>query len=488
MVNAILIVLDTLRQDYVGCYGNEWIKTPHLDSFALESVKFTRMYPDSLPTLPARKAMYTGKRVFPFTDDKIGETKSGRGDFIGDALGAPGWSSISDSQATLAERFRQKKYTSALFSDVYHQFKPGYNFQRGFTQWEWIRGNEEDAYLSGPPISNEVLEEYLTPKKQGRSTGTAFAQKMMYQFLQNTHWWRSEIDTFASKVFRKAGEWLDMNQEALLKGRGFITVESFDPHEPWNPPEQYIRMYEKDPDWEKGCRRITHSVYGPATMLSEKELKNLRTRYAGEVTLVDTWFGYFIDYIKRIGIWDDCIIVVVSDHGHMLGEHGLIAKAANPLGREVADLVAMIRFPGGEMSGKTCDKFCYHQDIAATICEACGISASNMDGKDLFKLVQDNDLIYYDHVTVAWGGSVSVYDGDYWYNGYIWDTEGGNLWDVNNDPKLTRNIISEAPDKAEELLKLSWEDAGEPIDMDFMRQYKDRLGCTPVAKKLTKSE
>jgi arylsulfatase A-like enzyme len=371
---------------------------------------------------------------------------------------------------------------------VYHQFKPGYNFQRGFTQWDWIRGNEEDAYLSGPPISNEVLEEYLTPKKQGRSTGTAFAKHMMYQFLQNTHWWRSEIDTFASKVFRKAGEWLDMNQAALLKGRGFITVESFDPHEPWNPPEQYIRMYEKDPDWEKGCRRITHSVYGPATMLSEQELKNLRTRYAGEVTLVDTWFGYFIEYIKRIGIWDDSIIVVVSDHGHMLGEHGLIAKAANPLGREVADLVAMIRFPGGEMSGKTCDKFCYHQDIAATICEACGISASNMDGKDLFKLVQDNDLIYYDHVTVAWGGSVSVYDGDYWYNGYIWDTEGGNLWDVNNDPKLTRNIISEAPDKAEELLKLSWEDAGEPIDMDFMRQFKDRLGCTPVAKKLTKSE
>ena len=91
MVNAILIVLDTLRQDHVGCYGNDWIKTPNLDKFALESVKFTRMYPDSLPTLPARKAMYTGRRVFPFTEDKLGETKSGRGDFIGDALGAPGW-------------------------------------------------------------------------------------------------------------------------------------------------------------------------------------------------------------------------------------------------------------------------------------------------------------------------------------------------------------------------------------------------------------
>ena len=154
MVNAILIILDTLRQDHVGAYGNTWIKTPHLDDFAKNSVKFTRMYPESLPTLPARKAIYTGKRVFPFTDDKLGETKAGRGDFIGNALGAPGWSSISDSHDTLAERFNRKKYISALFSDVYHQFKPGYNFNRGFNQWNWIRGQEEDAFLSGPRISN----------------------------------------------------------------------------------------------------------------------------------------------------------------------------------------------------------------------------------------------------------------------------------------------------------------------------------------------
>ena len=488
MVNAILIVLDTLRQDHVGCYGNTWIKTPNLDKFAKESVKFTRMYPDSLPTLPARKAMYTGNRVFPFTDDKLGKTKAGRGDFIADALGAPGWSSISDSQDTLAERFRRKKYVSALFSDVYHQFKPGYNFHRGFRQWKWIRGQEEDGFLSGPRTSDEVLKDYLTSVEDGISGGTVFAQYMMRNFLQNVRWWRSEADTFPAQVFRAAGEWLDMNFDALIKGKGFITAESFDPHEPWNPPLHYIRMYEKDPDWEKGCRKISHSLYGPASILSEKELKNLKTRYAAEVSLVDTWFGYFIDYIKRIGIWDDSIIVVVSDHGHMLGEHGLVGKAANPLGREVADLVAMIRFPQGEGSGKTCEKFCYHHDIAATICEACGIAANNMDGKDLLKLLQDDELTYYDHVSVAWGGSVAVYDGNFWYNGYVWDTEKGSLFDVNKDPRLTNNIISEAPEKAKELLKLCWGDAKEPIDMEFMRRFKDVLGCTPVAETLPKQD
>ncbi|NHJ21732.1 MAG: hypothetical protein EAX91_12365 [Candidatus Lokiarchaeota archaeon] len=488
MVNAILIIIDTLRQDHVGAYGNTWIKTPHLDAFAKESVKFTRMYPESLPTLPARKAIYTGKRVFPFTDDKLGETKTARGDFIANALGAPGWSSISDSQDTLAERFKRKKYVSALFSDVYHQSKPGYNFQRGFDQWKWIRGQEEDAFLSGPRISEEDLEKYLTTKDDGITAGTLFAQHMMRRFLQNTRWWRSEADTFTAQVFRAAGEWLDMNYNTLINGKGFMTVESFDPHEPWYPPLHYVRLYEKDPDWEKGCRKVAHSLYGPASILSDRELKNLRTKYAAEVSLVDTWFGYFIDYIKRIGIWDNSIIVVVSDHGHMIGEHGLVAKAANPLRREVADLVAMIRFPGGELSGTTCEKFCYHHDIATTLCEICGVSANYMDGKNLSKLVQDEDLTYYDHVTIAWGGSVAVYDGDFWYNGYVWDIKGGSLFDVNKDPKLTHDIILENPNKARELLKMSWEDAGEPIDMDFMRKYKDLLGCTPVARRLTKQE
>ena len=485
IVNAILIILDTLRQDYVGAYGNTWIKTPNLDLFAKESVKFTRMYPESLPTLPARKAIYTGKRVFPFNDDKIGETRTGRGDFIADALGAPGWSSISDSHETLAERFNRKRFISALFSDVYHQFKPGYNFTRGFHQWKWIRGQEEDAYLSGPRISDEVLNEYLTSKGDGVTAGTIFAQHMMRRFLQNVHWWRSEADSFPAKVFRAAGEWLDMNLKPLLKGKGFMTVESFDPHEPWYPPYHYIRLYEKDPDWEKGCRKISHSLYGPASLLSEKELKNLRTKYAAEVSLVDTWFGYFIDYLKRIDIWNNSIIVVVSDHGHMLGEHGLVAKAANPLGREVADLVAMIRFPEGEGSGRTCDKFCYHHDIASTISNVCGISDKNMDGKNLLELVRDDDLIYYDHVSIAWGGSVAIYDGQFWYNGYVWDTEEGSLFDVKKDPRLTNNIISQAPEKAKELLKLAWEDAREPIDLEYLRKFKDLLGCTPVAKKLT---
>jgi len=84
-MNIILVVFDSLRKDCIGTYGSPFwgkVQTPHLDSFAKESLLMTRAYPESLPTLPARRALYTGKRVYPFhnADFRL------KGDFVG----APG--------------------------------------------------------------------------------------------------------------------------------------------------------------------------------------------------------------------------------------------------------------------------------------------------------------------------------------------------------------------------------------------------------------
>lgn len=69
-MNVVLIVIDTLRQDHLGCYGNKWVETPSIDSLAKESVLFNHAYPESLPTLQVRRALQTGCRVFPFWGHK----------------------------------------------------------------------------------------------------------------------------------------------------------------------------------------------------------------------------------------------------------------------------------------------------------------------------------------------------------------------------------------------------------------------------------
>ena len=101
-MNIILMIFDSLRKDCVGVYGGPpWgaVHTPHFEAFAAQSLVLTRAYPESLPTLPARRAIYTGRRVYPFhnADFRL------KGDF----RGAPGWGPIPEEQPTLAEMLQR---------------------------------------------------------------------------------------------------------------------------------------------------------------------------------------------------------------------------------------------------------------------------------------------------------------------------------------------------------------------------------------------
>ena len=151
-MNIVLVIFDTLRRDHLGAYGNDWIHTPHLDAFAGEAVRFTRAYPESLPTLPFRRAIHTGLRTYPF---------HGHRECKGDFIGAPGWGPIPEEQDTVAERLREAGYRTALLTDCYHQFKPSKNFHRGFDEWDWIRGQETDRFRSGPALPAGAIRHHV---------------------------------------------------------------------------------------------------------------------------------------------------------------------------------------------------------------------------------------------------------------------------------------------------------------------------------------
>ncbi len=144
------------------------IATPHLDAFARESVRFDRAYPEALPTLCARRTIYTGRRTYPFHN---GDFRHIKGDFVGIA---PGWGPIPESQATLAEMYEADGFRTGLVSDLYHEFKPSKNFWRGFHQWTFIRGQEADAARSGPFPSQAEID-YWVPRElqelRGKATG-----------------------------------------------------------------------------------------------------------------------------------------------------------------------------------------------------------------------------------------------------------------------------------------------------------------------------
>lgn len=461
-MNIVLVIVDTLRKDHVGAYGNSWIKTPFFDQFASEAVRFDRAYPESLPTLPVRRALHTGKRTYPFIGHK---------DYKGDFKGAPGWGPIPEEHDTIAEILSGYDYRTAFITDCYHQFKPSKNFHRGFDEWIWVRGQEHDKYKSGPSVSIQEIEEHMN-RTVGQDPVMA---DFLREYLKNNSYRMTEKDYYPARVFTEATRWLWDNQDA----KNFLmVVDSFDPHEPWDPPLYYRKMYDPDDD----CIDVIQSPYARwEDKMTTRELKRIQANYAGEVTMVDRWFGFFYESLKLSGRLDDTIVAVISDHGHNLGhdpgDKGLVSKQGHPMTRAVADLVLMLRHPSGDGAGTSSDALVYDHDLTATLMSMIDIEPrQKMDGIDFWPAVHSGGGIR-DYVTVAWGPLVTVVTEKWWYNADIWGN-GELLHDLSKDPHLEHNLAAEQPEKCKELRACAVQDAGGEIPEEF-NHYLGKPGCTP---------
>lgn len=449
-MNLILIILDSLRADHVGCYGNTWIRTPTLDTLADESVVFTRAFPESLPTIPARRAIHTGKRTFPFANWAPQK---------GDPVVSYGWQRIPEDQATLAEILSRKGYRTVFITDTFHYFKPSMNFHRGFDQWEWIRGQEVDLYRSTIPVARPAVEAVLTLSM--RQFGPA---PMVRQYLANQARRRGEEDYQAPRVFRAAVQCLEENEAAE---NFFLLVDCFDPHEPWDPPKHYVDLY--DPGYEG--REVIFPPYGPATHLSEAELKHMRALYAGEVTMVDRWLGIFLDRARSLGLLDRSLVIVSSDHGHQLGEHGILGKLAFGLFNELMDVPLLIRHPGRIGTGQRVDAFTQHHDIPATILALLGAEPTEpADGVNLWDFVDGSGGEARRYVTSAFNNYVWCRDDRY---AYIARNDGAEarLYDMKVDPEQLADIAGAKPEVCEEMFHRVLGDADGPLPNYPLMRY-----------------
>ena len=456
-MNCVLIIVDSWRKDHCGCYGNEWISTPNLDALAAESALFTRAYPESLPTLPVRRALQTGRRVYPFRDHAAQK---------GDFKGSPGWGPVDEDLDTMAELLHARGYRTAFITDTYHQFKPSKNFHRGFDEWRWIRGQEHDAYRSGPTIPDREINKHLPERRHDERWRNTHRQ-----YLMNVSDRQSEENYFPAQVFRGGADWLARNQDAE---KFFLVLDSFDPHEPWDPPVYYRRMYDTDDD----VADVIWSAYGAADQLSPRELQRMRANYAGECTLVDRWLGHFLDALHVSGRTEATIVAVISDHGHNLGDSNLTGKQGHPLTRAVADLIMMIRHPSAEAAGSRCDALCYNFDLTTTLMALLGEPIPDqMQGLDLWPVVRGKKPGR-DHVTIAWGPYITFVDDTWWCNAKFWGDDP-LLYDLKKDPELARNLADQHPDVVRRAVEIFREDAGGEFP-EWLGADQGRPGCTPI--------
>ena len=465
-MNIILVIFDSLRKDCLGVYGSPpWgkVHTPHFDAFAGESLVMTRVYPESLPTLPARRAIYTGQRVYPFHN----------GDFRlkGDFVGAPGWGPIPEEQHTLAEMLSEARYRTGLVSDVYHMFKPSKNFWRGFHQWTFLRGQEIDPSRSGPRLTQTEIDYWLPKEMQNRGT-INFIQRCMTNMRDRTR----EEDYFAPRVLKEAVVWLEQNQDA---DSFFLTIESFDPHEPWLVPERYRKMYLKE-----GGREQVISWYSDVSSVDRKLIERTQANYSGEVTMCDQWFGYFMESMRTLDLLDNTMVIFTSDHGHSIGDRNYLGKQGYPSAPEVYDIPLLIRFPEAQYAGVTSDMFVQHHDIAATILEVANVKPpAEIDAISFLEDAIAGKTGPREHVTVGWGAAVTVITDRWWLNCKV-DGTGILLHDLEAAEPFARNVARENSGVVSQLFALAKEDAGGSFPewlIEIARTQADAPGCSDLA-------
>jgi arylsulfatase A-like enzyme len=191
----------------------------------------------------------------------------------------------------------------------------------------------------------------------------------------------------------------------------------------------------------------------------------MRARYSAEVTMMDRWLGRFLDKMEELGLFEDTLLVLLSDHGHAFGEHGYAGKVPAALYPELTDITFMIRHPEGKMAGKSSDYFASTHDVAATILGFLGMEPPTpMQGQDLTVLLDGGDpgqpreyftLGYHDH---AWAR-----DGDHAMFARN-DGSEAKLFDLSEDPNMDNDIAGANQD----VVKRMWndyvlKDAGGPL-------------------------
>jgi arylsulfatase A-like enzyme len=288
-----------------------------------------------------------------------------------------------------------------------------------------------------------------------------------------------EADYFAPQVFQTACRWLEQNQDAK---NFFLTIESFDPHEPWQVPEHYRRLYQA----EDGPEQVI-TYYNDVPQMSDYLLRRTRANYRGSVTQCDRWFGHLMETLRVLGRLDDTLVILTADHGHTLGEEGYMGKRGYPSRPEVVRNPLMIRFPGAEHAGAISNQFVQHTDLTASILAAAGVTPTvPLDGHPFLAEAAAGTPGGRDHVTVGWGSTPTVITERWWFNCKV-NGSGVFLYDRQAAEPFARNVADEHRDVVDSLFQQALADAGGRFPdwlLKLAEGEADAPGCSAMAARV----
>ena len=366
--------MDTLNRHMLKMYNQDtWVKTPNISRLEEKSFVFDNHWAGSLPCMPARRDIMTGRL-----------------DFL-----ERGWGGLEPYDQTLPQELRKGGIYTHMVTDHYHYFSTGgENYCQSFHSWDFYRGQESDPWVSK-----------INPTKKPEN----FYGRVVEQYEKNRSQFTNEELYPGPQTMQAACEWLEDNKDAE---QFFLMVEAFDPHEPFDCPQHYLDMYDDNYqgpryDWPK---------YDKVTEPQEA-LAHIQKRYAANLTMIDNWLGKLLDVMDKQNLWEDTLVIFTTDHGLLLGEHEWMGKNFMHAYNEIAHLPLMIHVPGAAGNGKRISDITQNIDLMPTILDYFHLPIpARVQGKSLLDLIDGSKNSVREYALYGmFGMTVNITDGKYTY-------------------------------------------------------------------------
>jgi len=384
--NVILISIDTLRSDHLGCYGYQRDTSPVIDRFSGDAITFLSTFAQAPSTTMSHASIFTS--LLP----------SHHGAFY--SCRTP----IPDHQVTMAEMLQQDGYHTASINDG-GQIAARFGFDQGFDNYTSIK--------HGAPGHSNFIH-----------------------------------------TARRAIDWLRNRDD----DRFFLFLHTYHTHHPYTPPKRFVETMDegyrgKLPD--KISLELLRQVKRGDRQLTRSDKQHIVTLYDAEIRQMDVGFGLIVDELKKLGLYDDMVLILTSDHGEEFGEHGVMGWHSHTLYDELLSVPLIIKLPGNDFAGTRVTTPVRSIDILPTLLDCLDIPPlAVFEGRSLMDLARGRResprpvVARQDHRNPT---PVILRSGRWKYYHRPGAHKPRILFDLQQDPGETRNAGVEHPEVIDEL-------------------------------------
>jgi arylsulfatase A-like enzyme len=405
-MKAIMVMFDSLNRHMLPPYGCDWTHAPNFARLAGRTLTFDRSYVCSMPCMPARRDLHTGRPNFLHRS----------------------WGPLEPFDDSMPEMLKKAGIYAHLASDHYHYWEDGGATYHGrYSSWEFFRGQEGDTWrgqVADPDLPRNALGRHARLNPYSR------------QDLINRQAMRWEADHPQPQTFA-AG--LDFIRRNAAQDRWFLQIETFDPHEPFFSHRRYKDLYPYDHD-------ALHFDWPPYDSVTEtpEQVRHLRYEYAALLSQCDAYLGDVLDLMDQQDLWRDTMLIVWTDHGFCLGEHDCWAKVWLPFYEEIAHTPFFVWDPRVGAAGERRQSLVQPSiDLGPTLLEYFGVErAPDMLGRPLSGVIAADTPVREAAIFGSHGGQVNVTDGRHVYMRGRASEENLPLYNYTHLPTAMRGFLA----------------------------------------------